>query len=796
MCAPAPAHADPEPRPRALAVAASLYAAGRLEEAEAAARTILSTAADGTLAATAARLVLFAAARERKGHAGYEEGAAGTKLAPAAMRDLLDDYLLDATASHYDEACSGVSDEAVAAWKKLLAGHPAPATAARARWGLARTYTAKGSFAEAQKFLAALLDAPPEWLDRAEARFRAAALNASLGKDAAARAGFLRVFLEHPRSRWAGEARTRLAAPDAAAFDKLLTPARHLDHAEALLAARAPEEACPEIHAVWAARPAPPLDLRAGTLEARCLLVAKDYGGAGALREDLSDRGRKRGDLAAAATHLFEAAKAHAGKHKGDASPERAVDDFDRFAAEFPTDARVPEARFLAAFTLFTLDETALAVARFDAFLAEHPDDDRAPAALWYAGWARWTSGDVAGAEKKFAALAARAGPDARKGAYWQARALEARAAAGAGAPPAAGPLAAGAGAPPAAGLLAAGAGAPPAAGPLAAALKIWRSLAEREPFGWYGLLARARLAAHGVADAPFGRATPPPAPPRRPPADDPVGDGAWRFVFLADASAAAALPPGATAPAARRALALLAAGLRPEAATALRAAGPAIEKAAGRPTLLELLDAADDHSATRRMAAAAAGLARVPTGADRRDWTLAFPIAFEAEVAAAAAAHGVPASFLYAIMHKESGFDPRVVSYADAVGLMQLLPKTARKIAARRGVPFDEPALFRPAANVDTAGWYLGHLSADFAGQLPLVAAAYNGGPPAVRRWLDAFGGRPLDEFVESVTYQQSREYIKKVSALYARYVYLYEAALWLPAARVDARYGTDIDF
>jgi soluble lytic murein transglycosylase len=762
-----PAASDDLVRPPELARAAHAYASGHLAEAETLAAALATARPAETLAGAAARLLLFTAARERDTDAsGYASRAAELAAAPAPLRDLLDDFLLDAVASHHAVACGGL--DAVVPWRRLITAHPASPLVDRALWGLARCDAASGRAKEAADHLRLLLATPPRWLDAADARLRLADALAADKKDAAARDVLIEIAVKFPLSKAAGEATRRLDAAAPGTLAKLMTLERKLDRLDAMLEARAPETACPEAAALWAAAPKAPLDLRAGALQARCLLQAKDFGGAGKLFEDLSARALKRGDAARAAALLFDAAKAHGGRHKGEESPERAAELYDRFAHDYPADKRAPEARFMAAYTLFTLDEFAEAAARFDDFATAYPADERAGAAVWYGGWVRWMSGDAPGALARFEALEKRGGADAAKGSYWRARALAAR---------------------------------PDKSGASAAtARKLWQALAARDPFGWYGLLARARLAEAGAPSGPFGVGVAPPGPPATAdPAADPVGGAAWRFVLAGDAAAAAALPPGATAPAARRALALLAVGLRPEAAAALRDARTAVEKAGGkdgRRGYLTLLAAAEDHAATRRLAAAAAGLAAPPAGEAARDWGWAFPRAFEAEVAAAAAAHGVPPALLYAVMHKESGFDPRAVSYADAVGLMQLLPKTARKIAARRGAAYSEGALFDPAANVDTAAWYLGALLAKFHGQLPLAVGAYNGGPVPMARWLDTFGARPFDELVESVTYAQSREYIKKVCALYARYAYLYEGKSWLPPAAVDRTYGADIDF
>jgi soluble lytic murein transglycosylase len=115
--------------------------------------------------------------------------------------------------------------------------------------------------------------------------------------------------------------------------------------------------------------------------------------------------------------------------------------------------------------------------------------------------------------------------------------------------------------------------------------------------------------------------------------------------------------------------------------------------------------------------------------------------------------------------MLKESAFRPAVVSGAHAVGLMQLLPRTAAALQAAAGRPSEPLAdLFDPAVNIGLACEYLRLLADRFGGQLPLVAAAYNAGPESVASW---FRGRPterLDVFVENIPFRETRDYVKKV--------------------------------
>jgi len=122
-------------------------------------------------------------------------------------------------------------------------------------------------------------------------------------------------------------------------------------------------------------------------------------------------------------------------------------------------------------------------------------------------------------------------------------------------------------------------------------------------------------------------------------------------------------------------------------------------------------------------------------------------PAEFRPAFRAAASATGLPVELLEAVAEAESGFDPRAVSRAGAVGLMQLMPATARALGVSD--PFD------PWQNVLAGARYLRSLLDRF-GSLELALAAYNAGPGAVER----YGGIP--------PYPETRAYVAKVVALF----------------------------
>jgi soluble lytic murein transglycosylase len=116
--------------------------------------------------------------------------------------------------------------------------------------------------------------------------------------------------------------------------------------------------------------------------------------------------------------------------------------------------------------------------------------------------------------------------------------------------------------------------------------------------------------------------------------------------------------------------------------------------------------------------------------------------------------------------------------------------------VAKQLGLATFPDELFDPEINIRFGAAYLGGLLRRFRGQEALAAGAYNAGARAMMRWCDQWGSRPFDEFVELITYDQAREYIKRVLGIYARYRHLYGQPLEL-SLNVNGQYLKDgIDF
>jgi len=191
------------------------------------------------------------------------------------------------------------------------------------------------------------------------------------------------------------------------------------------------------------------------------------------------------------------------------------------------------------------------------------------------------------------------------------------------------------------------------------------------------------------------------------------------------------------------------------------------------------------------------------PTDDNRLRWMMEFPQAYRLLVEAEAVKSGLPPWFIYSIMRQESRYRRGVVSWADAVGLLQVIPQTGSRTAARLGVPFDRKLLTLPETNIKLGAGYLGALARDFRNQYILVAASYNAGPAPIRTFLGLNKGKDIDFAVEEIAYNEARNYCRKVSGHMLKYLSIYasadEAAQLLPLlvpVKPDFEVGSQVDY
>jgi soluble lytic murein transglycosylase len=155
--------------------------------------------------------------------------------------------------------------------------------------------------------------------------------------------------------------------------------------------------------------------------------------------------------------------------------------------------------------------------------------------------------------------------------------------------------------------------------------------------------------------------------------------------------------------------------------------------------------------------------LAHYPEGKWRVPWEVAYPRAFEPVVVKACAQNTLPTTLAWGIMREESSFIADVRSHSNAIGLMQLIPPTAKWMAAGTSTPSDEASLKRPEVSLELGTRLLSKLRVTH-GHPALAIGAYNAGGGAVERWVTAKTSDELDLFVELVPYDETRNYIKRV--------------------------------
>jgi soluble lytic murein transglycosylase len=295
-------------------------------------------------------------------------------------------------------------------------------------------------------------------------------------------------------------------------------------------------------------------------------------------------------------------------------------------------------------------------------------------------------------------------------------------------------------------------------AGDKSAALSMWSDIVKSHPFTWAALAARARIVQEGE--------TPPPiAPP---------SDGSTAEPLAIKLPAVAELYHRL--------------GLDTEAEAYLRAherEATADFRGRDKEALCAMYGELGRAARLYRIgleAVPSALLARAPSQASEWAWRCVYPRPYVERVSDIEAREKLPKGLIYAVMRQESSYDPHAVSRARAVGLLQLMPDTARRLASETGQPFEERWLRIPSVNLELGGRYLAKMLRAFDGALPATAAAYNAGPGASRRWINRMKV-DLDLWVALIPYEETRVYVGRVMANFARYAYLAGGEAAVPA-------------
>lgn len=149
------------------------------------------------------------------------------------------------------------------------------------------------------------------------------------------------------------------------------------------------------------------------------------------------------------------------------------------------------------------------------------------------------------------------------------------------------------------------------------------------------------------------------------------------------------------------------------------------------------------------------------------------YPLDYEQAINRDAALNGLDPALVAAVAWRESGFDPAAESHRGAVGLMQVLPSTARYIESRDDAPPGRAVdLADPEVNISFGAWYLRHLIDLHGGSVPAALTAYNGGPDNLRKWRAAAAARGVEfRIPEDIPFDETQKYVTDVMDAWAIY-------------------------
>jgi soluble lytic murein transglycosylase len=153
---------------------------------------------------------------------------------------------------------------------------------------------------------------------------------------------------------------------------------------------------------------------------------------------------------------------------------------------------------------------------------------------------------------------------------------------------------------------------------------------------------------------------------------------------------------------------------------------------------------------------------------------TTIFPLEYWDLIQKNAAQHKLDPYLVAALMAQESTFVPDIKSHAGAYGLMQMMPPTGRQYARKLKLRYSLKLLTTPETSIRMGTMYLADLIRQFGG-VHLALASYNAGETPVRRWMRENPGLPQDEFIDSITYPETQQYVKRLLGTAEDYRRLY---------------------
>lgn len=156
--------------------------------------------------------------------------------------------------------------------------------------------------------------------------------------------------------------------------------------------------------------------------------------------------------------------------------------------------------------------------------------------------------------------------------------------------------------------------------------------------------------------------------------------------------------------------------------------------------------------------------------------WRMVYPIPYKETIWEVAEIYDQDPRLIASIIMVESQYRKKSVSGKGAIGLMQLMPKTAAWAADINGIAYTyEEELAKPEINIRLGTWYVSYLQKKYKGNLPLMLAGYNSGPARLDEWLleDRWNGEM--DTINQVPFGETRHYIQRVQHFFGQYQKIY---------------------
>lgn len=168
---------------------------------------------------------------------------------------------------------------------------------------------------------------------------------------------------------------------------------------------------------------------------------------------------------------------------------------------------------------------------------------------------------------------------------------------------------------------------------------------------------------------------------------------------------------------------------------------------------------------------------------------TLLFPVIFSKEILQASVDWNISKVLLFSIIRQESAFNPRARSPASALGLMQLLPSTARYVSKKFKIPYKKTRdLYKPFTNISLGSAYLKFLLKKYQNSIILSTAAYNAGTTTVDKWYKKNKHMQALEFIENIDYEETKVYVRLIIRNYLFYHnIIHPDSHWFPKHLLD---------